>query len=333
MKATNTQTLRPMKLQVAVKSREMFTFILLIAVIVVCMALSPSFRDMAYVLKSATKYMELGLVALTMTLIIIAGQIDLSVASLMACVATFTAMMFHAGMDMGLACVIGLAIAFGFGTFNGILIAYVKLPAMIVTIGTMSLFRGLSQIFIGDASLGKFPEWFNSIEKIPVFNAGNAVFGVTLLLFIIMAVVFFFVLHKTSLGRKIFAIGTNERAAIYSGVNTKKIKCLLFSFSGLMAGLAGILTMSRLLLVRYDMATGGELDIVTMVLLGGADINGGKGSILGTFLAVIIVLLLKTGLIVAKVKAQDQMFIMGVLLLLSIVIPNIGQLIKNRKDA
>ena len=220
---------------------------------------------MAYILKSSTKYMELGLVAFTMTLIIIAGQIDLSVASIMACVATFTAMMFHAGMDMGLACVIGLAIAFGFGTFNGVLVAYANLPSMIVTIGTMSLFRGLSQIFIGDASLGKFPDWFNSVEKIPVFKAGNAVFGVTILLFIIMAVVFFFILHKTSIGRKIYAIGTNERAAVYSGVNTKKIKCLLFSFSGLMAGLAGILTMSRLLLVRFDMADGGELDIVTMV--------------------------------------------------------------------
>lgn len=331
MKASNTQTVRQMKLKSVVKSRETFTFILLILVIIVAAALSPSFRDMAYILKSSTKYMELGLVAFTMTLIIIAGQIDLSVASIMACVATFTAMMFHAGMDMGLACVIGLAIAFGFGTFNGVLVAYANLPSMIVTIGTMSLFRGLSQIFIGDASLGKFPDWFNSVEKIPVFKAGNAVFGVTILLFIIMAVVFFFILHKTSIGRKIYAIGTNERAAVYSGVNTKKIKCLLFSFSGLMAGLAGILTMSRLLLVRFDMADGGELDIVTMVLLGGAVINGGKGSILGTFLAVIIVVILKTGLIVANVKAQDQMFVMGVLLLLSIVIPNVAQLIKDKK--
>ncbi|MEA5004245.1 MAG: ABC transporter permease [Christensenella sp.] len=332
MKASNTQTVRPIKLPSLLKRRESFTFVLLIIVILVGIALSPSFQDMTYILKSATKYMEFGLVALTMTLVIIAGQIDLSVGSIMACVATFTAMMFHAGMDMGLACVIGLVIAFGFGTFNGILIAYVKLPSMIVTIGTMSLFRGLSQIFIGDASLGKFPEWFNSIEKNAVFKIGNASFSVTILLFIIMSVAFFFILHKTSLGRKIFAIGTNERAAAYSGINTKRIKCLLFSFSGLMAGLAGILTMSRLLLVRFDMASGGELDVITMVLLGGADINGGKGSILGTFLAVIIVLLLKTGLIVANVKAQDQMFVMGLLLLLSIVIPNVGQMIRDKKN-
>lgn len=332
MNTESTRPVRRMEIKSAFKSREMFDLFILIAVIVVVMAIAPGFRDAAYVLKSLTRYMEFGLVAMTMTLIIIGGMIDLSAASMMACVATFTAMMFDGGIPMEGAVVLGLCIGFGFGTINGVLIAYANLPSMIVTIGTMSLFRGLSQIFIGDQSLGHFPEWFNSVEKVPVFKVDNAIFSVTILMFIIAAVIFYLILQKTALGRKIYAIGTNEKAAIYAGVHTKKIKCLLFSFSGLMSGLAGILTMSRLLLVRYDMANGAELDVVTMVLIGGADINGGKGTIVGSVLGVLIIAFLQSGLTVAKVKATDQMFVMGVLLLLSIVIPNIGRIIKEKKE-
>jgi rhamnose transport system permease protein len=306
------------------KRREAFTLSLLIIVLIISMSLSSSFRDLAYVLKSATRYMEYGMIALTMTLIIIAGMIDLSAPAIMVCTSTFVAMMFHGGMPLGWAIVAGLIIGVALGSFNGVLVAYLKLPAMIVTIGTLNAFRGISQIFIGDKSLGSFPDWFNSIEKIPVFKtANNAVFSITLLLFIVLAILFYFILHKTGFGRSIYAIGLNENAAKYSGVKTNRIKFILFVMSGLMCALAGMLTMSRLLLVRWDMATGGELEIVTMVLLGGTEITGGRGTMIGTFLAVLIVIILKTGLLVANVTANAQMFIMGLLLLISIIIPNI----------
>ena len=307
------------------KRREAFTIGLLIIVFVVSMLLSSSFRDPTYVLKSATRYMEYGMIALTMTLIIIAGMIDLSVPSIMVCTGTLVAMMYTGGMSMGLAIVMGLFIGAGLGALNGLLISFMRLPAMMVTIGTMNAYRGIAQIFIGDKSLGSFPDWFNSIEKIPVFKIGTAKFGVTILAFIVLAVVFYLVLHRTRLGRSIYAIGLNESAAIYSGVKTKQIKLLLFILSGVMSAFAGMLMMSRLLLVRWDMANGDELDIVTMVLLGGTDIMGGRGSIVGTFIAVFIVIILKTGLLVANVTANAQMFIMGLLLLISIIIPNIMQ--------
>lgn len=305
------------------KRREVFTVTLLIVVLIVSMSLSSSFRDVGYVLKSATRYVEYGMIALSMTMIVIAGMIDLSAPAIMVCMGTFVAMMFHAGIPMEWAIVVGLLIGMALGAFNGMLIAYLKLPAMIVTIGTLSAYRGISQIFIGDKSLGSFPEWFNSLEKVPIIKGDKATFGMTLLLFILFAVLFYFVLHRTRFGRSTFAIGLNERAAIYSGIKTKRIKFLLFVISGLMCAIAGLLTMSRLLLVRWDMATGGELEIVTMVLLGGTEITGGKGSVIGTFLAVIIVIILKTGLLVANVTANAQMFIMGLLLLISIIIPNI----------
>ena len=314
-----------------IKRREAFTVVLLIIVLTVSMLLSANFRDLTYVLKSATRYMEYALIALTMTLIIIAGMIDLSVPSIMVCTGTLVALLYTGGMPMGLALVIGLIIGVVLGLINGLLVAYMRLPAMMVTIGTMNAYRGISQILIGDKSVGSFPDWFNSIEKIPVFKIGTAKFGVTILVFILLAAVFYLVLHRTRFGRSIYAIGLNESSAVYSGVKTKQIKLLLFVLSGVMSAIAGMLMMSRLLLVRWDMANGDELDIVTMVLLGGTDIAGGRGSIVGTFIAVFIVIILKTGLLVADVTANAQMFIMGLLLLISIIVPNIIQYYRNAK--
>jgi rhamnose transport system permease protein len=276
--------------------------------------------------------MELSLTALTMTFIITAGMIDLSVPAIMSCSATLTAICFHAGLPMGFALLVGLLTGIICGAVNGLLIAYARLPAMIVTIGTMNAFRGISQIFIGDKSLGKFPPWFNGIDSITVFRIFGARVSVTVVLFLVCAAVFYLVLHRTSFGRKVFAIGANEQAAIYSGVNTRRVKLLLFVMSGILSAVAGLLTMSRLLLVQYSLALNTEIDIVIMVLLGGADINGGRGSIIGTFIAVILVILLKTSLIVADVTADAQMFVMGLILLVSIIIPNISTMVQEMKD-
>ncbi len=312
--------------------REWVPFGLLLATLFVSASLSESFRDLAYLLRTMTRYMELGMTALTMTLIISAGMIDLSVPATMCCSATFTALAFHAGLPMEVAILLGLLTGLLCGAINGLLIAYLNLPAMIVTIGTMSVFRGISQIFIGDKSLGKFPEWFNSLEKIPVFMIGKARFGVTILAFIFLAFIFYLILHRTGFGRKVLAIGANEQAAIYSSVNTRRVKLQLFLLSGFVSGIAGLLTMSRLLLVRYDMNLNSEIDVVAMVLLGGAEISGGNGSIIGTFIAVLLVIVLKTGLIVANITSDAQMFMMGLILLLSIIIPNIGKLVQGFRD-
>ena len=316
----------------AVRHREIVPLALLIVAFFASMSLSSSFRDAAYLLRTATRYMELGMTALIMTFIVTAGMIDLSVPSVMCCSATVTALLFHGGMPMELAIPFGILTGAACGAFNGFFIAFLKLPAMIVTIGTMNVFRGISQIFIGDKSLGSFPDWFNSVEKIGLFTVGKAKFSVTLLIFIVAAVLMYLVLHRTSFGRKIFAIGANENAAIYSGVNTRRVKMTLFIVSGIISSIAGLMMMSRLLLVRYDMSLNTEIDVVTMVLLGGADINGGRGSIVGAFLAVLLVFIIKTGLIVANITSDAQMFVMGLLLLVTIIIPNISRLVQARRD-
>jgi rhamnose transport system permease protein len=296
------------------------------------MAFSSNFRDLAYLLRTTNRYMELSLTALIMTFIITAGMIDLSVPAVMSCSATITAVLFHGGLPMGWAIVCGLLIGAACGFINGLLVAYARLPAMIVTIGTMNAFRGISQIFIGDKSLGKFPEWFNRVDSITVFRIFGAQVSVTLVFFLVCVIGAYLLLHRTAFGRKVFAIGANEQAAIYSGINTRQIKLSLFVISGALSAIAGLLTMSRLLLVQYSMALNTEIDVVIMVLLGGADINGGRGSILGTFIAIILVIILKTSLIVANITADTQMFVMGVILLISIIIPNINSLIQELKD-
>jgi rhamnose transport system permease protein len=332
MMDTPRQEFRRSSLKTFFSRREWVPFGLLLVTLVVSASLSESFRDLAYLLRTTTRYMELGMTALSMTLIISAGMIDLSVPATMCCSATVAALVFHAGQPMEVAILVGLLVGLACGAINGLLIAYLNLPAMIVTIGTMSIFRGISQIFIGDKSLGKFPEWFNSIEKNPVFMIGKARFGVTILAFIILAAIFYLVLHRTGFGRKVLAIGANEQVAIYSSVNTRRVKLKLFLISGFISGMGGLLTMSRLLLVRYDMNLNAEIDVVAMVLLGGAEISGGNGSIIGTFIAVLLVIVLKTGLIVANVTSDAQMFVMGLILLLSIIIPNIGKLVQGFRD-
>jgi rhamnose transport system permease protein len=312
--------------------QETVPFILLVVVLIISMSMSESFRDLGFLLRTSTRYMELGLTALSMTLIIVGGMIDLSVPAVMCCSATIAALAYHAGLPMGGAIICGLMTGIACGIFNGLLIAWLKLPAMIVTIGTMNLFRGVSQILIGDKGVGNFPAWFNSVDKRLVFQAGNVRFSVTVLFFIIVAFLFYLVLHRTSFGRMIFSIGSNEQAAIHSGINTKMVKMSLFVLSGIIASIAGMATMSRLLLVRYDMNLNTEVEVVIMVLLGGADINGGRGSIIGTFIAVILVIILKTGLITAHITSDAQMAVMGLILLVSIIIPNINTLMQELKD-
>jgi rhamnose transport system permease protein len=311
---------------------ELVPFSLLVVVLLISMAFSANFRDLAYLLRTSNRYMELSLTALTMTFIITAGMIDLSVPAVMSCSATITAILFHGGLPMGWALICGLLVGATCGAVNGLLVAYARLPAMIVTIGTMNAFRGISQIFIGDRSLGKFPDWFNRVDNITVFRIFGAQVSITVVFFLLCVISAYLILHRTSFGRQIFAIGANEQAAIHSGVNTRRIKFSLFVMSGFLSAIAGLLTMSRLLLVQYSMALNSEIDVVIMVLLGGADINGGRGSILGTFIAVILVIILKTSLIVANVTADAQMFVMGIILLISIIIPNISSLVQDMKD-
>ena len=293
------------------------TVIMLLLSIVLGTVLSPYFLDFGFLLDSTSLFIEFGIVALCLTFIVIAGQIDLSVASNMALTGCVVALFYEMGVPFGICIVLGLVLGLLLGLLNGFIITYFKLPSLIVTIGTLSLFRGVAQIILGDRSIGHFPTWFSGIDFRYILGI-----PLPLLLFIILFVVAALILNKTIFGRQAYAIGTNEKAALFSGINVTRIKMMLFASSGLISAFAGILMISRLGIARYNLASGGELEIVTITLLGGTDINGGRGNVFGTFIAFFVLMTLKLGLSVANIKIENQLTIIGFLLIFAIVFSN-----------
>jgi len=298
---------------------EMGTFMLLILSIIAGSLLSPYFADLEFILDSSSMFIEYGIAALILTYVIIAAQIDLSMASNMALSACITAVLFQLGIPMGLALFLGLLTGLVLGWLNGWIVTKFELPPIIVTIGTLALYRGIAMILMGDESIGRFPEWFVGLDTRYV---GSTFIPYPLVMFMILAVILWLILNFTLFGRYVFAIGTNEQAAKYSGIPVKRLKLILFSVSGLFSAFAGIVMMSRLGVVRYDLADGGILDIVTIALLGGVDINGGRGNIGGTVIALFTLIVLRLGLSVANVKIENQLAIIGSLLILSITLSN-----------
>lgn len=310
---------------------EVTTFLLMVGLVILIMIIEPNYRDAAYIVKAFSRNVEFGLIALIMSFTIIAGMMDLSVASIMTLSATITALLYHyAGIPMWLAIVIGLIMGFVQGLINGAMVAYFNIVSIIVTIGTLALYRGISQIFIGDHSLGDFPKWFNAVDRIYLFKIGNIDIPVTIVGLLVMVVVMFLILKFTTIGRKIYAIGTSEAAAVCSGLNVKRFKLLLFGFSGLFSAAAGLMAASRYLVVRYDMAIGGELDIIIICMLGGISIVGGKGNVIGTLWGILMVTFIRSGLSVAGIGVDLQLFWMGALLVAAIGVPQIISILREK---
>lgn len=296
---------------------------LLILVIIVTGVREPRFMDAAYLFDRSTLYMETGLLTLAMTLIIVAGQIDLSITSILALVGALITTL-NVKWHIPFAILVPLAPVFGagLGWLNGILVAKRGLPALVVTLATMALYRGCAQILLGDQSL-QVPPWFIGIEKITI---PHTYFQAPLLLFIVAAVGFGLLLHRTVFGRYITSVGVNAEAARYSGVPTQSVLIRIFVISGAMAGIAALLMLSRLGVARYDHARGLELDVITAVILGGTSILGGRGTIFGSVTALLLIATVQIGMGVAGVKAETQVTAVGVLLILAVLIAKITQL-------
>jgi rhamnose transport system permease protein len=189
-----------------------------------------------------------------------------------------------------------------------------------VTLAGLIGFRGGARILLEDRSIGDFPDWFNSIGQDKVVGR----ISVGMIVFAVLLLVAGIVLHKTAFGRTLYVIGTNAEVARFSGLGVARTRLLLLTCSGFVAGLAGVLYASRLGSVRGDLALGFELDIITMVLLGGVSIFGGSGTIVGVGLAILIVLNLRSGLGLANVEANTQTGIIGAILIGSVLVPNIA---------
>lgn len=278
---------------------------------------SPYFLN-AWNLSDATfNFTEKAIIAFAMALLIIAGEIDLSVAAIIALASTAMGAAVQMGIGTPGLVAIGIGTGLLCGAFNGFLVAGLKLPSIVVTIGTMSLFRGISYMVLGDQAYGKYPADFAYFGQGYVFW----VISFEFVLFIAMAILFAILLHATNFGRQVYVIGNNPFAARFSGIPVERVKFILFLLTGLMSGIAAVCLTSRLGSTRPSIAQGWELEVVTMVVLGGVSILGGSGTIAGVVIAAFVMGLVTFGLGLLNVPGIVMSIFVGLLLIVTIAIP------------
>ncbi len=310
------------------KNWELLLVVLIIIVVLVNTRLSPYFLNAKNISRTSSDFMEIGLMMLPMVFIVVTGNIDLSVASNMGMSASFMGLLHNMGVNIWLAALAGLALGTLGGVLNGYLIAKVKLPSLVVTLGTYAFFRGIAYGFLGDQAARNYPAKFTYLGQ---GRVGGSLIPVSVAIFIGLAIIFGIILHATKFGRHLYAIGNNEEAAKYSGVPIDKIKFSLFVISGFMAAFAGLVLAARFGSTRPDNGTGLELAVITATVLGGVDIDGGKGSMYGAVLSLLLIGLLRFGMGLVNIQSQVQSTIIGLLLIVSIFLPHIGQRIAANK--
>ncbi|MDH1268287.1 ABC transporter permease [Rhizobium pusense] len=289
---------------------------------------SPYFLN-AWNLSDATfNFTEKAIIAFAMALLIIAGEIDLSVAAIIALASTAMGAAVQMGAGTPGLVAIGIGTGLLCGAFNGFLVAGLKLPSIVVTIGTMSLFRGISYMVLGDQAYGKYPADFAYFGQGYVFW----VISFEFVLFIAMAILFAILLHATNFGRQVFVIGTNPFAARFSGIPVERVKFILFLLTGLMSGIAAVCLTSRLGSTRPSIAQGWELEVVTMVVLGGVSILGGSGTIAGVVIAAFVMGLVTFGLGLLNVPGIVMSIFVGLLLIITIAIPIVVRRLRSMRS-
>jgi rhamnose transport system permease protein len=259
---------------------------------------------------------EVGIIALPMTFIIITGGIDLSVGSVVGLCAIMLGYSWkNFGFPLPLAIVFSLSVGAAAGFVNGLLITRVRVPPLIMTIATLALYRGLAEGVSQAHSVRNYPEWF-------FFVGQGELFGVPTQLWILLAgiIVAGIALDRTTFGRSLYAIGNNETAARFSGLPVDRVKLLIYTLSGLAAGVSAWVLVSRVTTTRSDMGIGYELDVIAAVVLGGTSIFGGAGTIWGTVVGLVMIQLLKNGLALTGVKGDATIIVIGVVLIASTLI-------------
>ncbi len=308
------------------RSWEALLIVVAIAIFIANAIASPYFLN-AWNLSDATfNFTEKAMIAFAMALLIIAGEIDLSVAAIIALASTAMGYAAQFGVDTPGLMLIGLGTGVLCGAFNGALVTKLALPSIVVTIGTMSLFRGISFIVLGDGAYRGYPESFAWVGQGYIWW----VFTVEMLIFALLAVVFGVLLHRTNFGRAVYAIGNNPTAALFSGIRVPRVKFILFVLTGLMSGLAAVCLTSRLGSTRPSIGVGLELEVVTMVVLGGINILGGSGTIPGGVIAAFVMGLVTFGLGLLNVPGIVMSIFIGALLIGVIALPRLFAMVRRR---
>lgn len=298
---------------------EWLLFLLFVVVNIVNTNLSPYYLSYDSLRDATTTFLDKAFIVLPMVFIIILGDIDISVGSTVALTSVIMADLYKLGVPMGLAVVICLAVGAIAGFINGMLIVKFKeLSAVIVTLATMIIYRGIAYIILEDRAVGNFPKWYS-------FLGWGDIGGIPfiLIVFAVFALIFGLLLHKTTFGRNVYAMGNNITASRFSGVQVDKIKVIVFTLAGLMAAVTALFLTSRMGSTRPNIAMGYELEVIVMVVLGGVSTDGGKGRIIGTILAIFLIGFLRYGLGLINVPAQILLIIIGLLLIFAVMVPKL----------
>ena len=309
------------------RSWEALLLVVAIAIFVANSFASPYFLNVWNLSDATFNFTEKAMIACAMAMLIIAGEIDLSVASIIALASTAMGLAVQYGAGTPELVVIDLTVGLLCGAFNAVFVTVLGLPSIVVTIGTMSLFRGISYVILGDGAFRGYPESFAWFGQGYVYW----VFTVEMLFFVIIAVFYGILLHKTNFGRAVYAIGNNPTGALFSGIRVQRVKFMLFLLTGLMSGIAAICLTSRLGSTRPSIARGMELEVVTMVVLGGVNILGGSGSIPGVVIAAFVMGLVTFGLGLLNVPGIVMSIFIGLLLIGVIALPRLWAKIAERK--
>lgn len=284
--------------------------------------MAPGYWNSGLVDYGLRDFMDKAILVFPMMLVILLGEIDVSVASTMALSSVIMGMLYNSGktgVPMWVAVGAALLVGIICGFINGIiLVNFKELSSVIVTIATMIIFRGFAQILLETESVGGFAPWFRFLNY---GKLGPVPFNI--LLFVVEAVVFGYVIHKTSFGRKVFAMGRNITTAKYSGIQTDRIRLLIFTLNGLFAAIAGMFAASKMSSVLPSMAKNYELEVISIVVLGGVSTAGGTGNVIGVVLSTLAVGMLRYGLGLAGVNSQTILVIVGFMLIVAVAVPNL----------
>jgi rhamnose transport system permease protein len=299
---------------------ELLLVIVLALSLVLGRVLSPQFLTGPNISNVLADLTEIALMALPMTLIIVAAEIDLSVASVLGASSALMGVLWHMGLPLPLVIAAVLVVGALAGLLNGLVIVKLNLPSLAVTIGTLALFRGLAYVLLGDQAVADFPAAYTAFG---MNNLGPTFIPLPFVIVIVGAVVFTVLLQATAFGRSLYAIGANPTAATFSGIEVAKLRLRLFVLSGVMSALAGVVYTLRFTSARGDNGEGFELSVIAAVLFGGVSIFGGRGSMVGVLLSLLIIGVLKNALTLDDVSSETLTIVTGVLLLASVLIPNL----------
>ena len=298
---------------------EWMLVLIFIIINIINASITEYYLDAGSLLDATMSFLDKSFMVLPMVFVIILGEIDISVGSTLALSSVVMGVLFSKGVPMPAAVIACLLTGAACGLVNGLLVTRFKeLSSTILTLSTMIVYRGFAYILLQDQSVGSFPKWFSyvgwgKIGELPFI----------LLMFIIFAVLFGIVLHKTVFGRRIYAMGNNVTASEFSGIQVNRMKVIIFTLGGLMAGVSALFLTSKMGSTRPNIASGYELEVIAMVVLGGISTAGGKGRMIGAVISIFIIGFLRYGLGLANVTSQILIIITGLLLIFAVMVPNL----------